>query len=63
MNTLTPPQHLAAPGQQDKQMEANAPSTWNPTLCENMPAEEETGFLLVLFAVDNKCDFSWLKIN
>lgn len=63
MNTLSPPQHLAAPGKYGKQMGVNVSSKWNPTLHENVPAEEETGFLLVSFAIDSKCEFFGSKIT
>lgn len=43
-------------------MGANVSSKWNPTLHENVPAEEEKRFLLVSFAIDSKCDFFGSKV-
>lgn len=43
-------------------MGVNTSSKWNPTLHENVPAEEQTGFFLVSFAIDSKCEFSGSKI-
>lgn len=43
-------------------MGVNVSSKWNPTLHENVPAEEETGFLLVSFAIDSKCEFFGSKV-